>query len=152
MKQLQVDVLGWLHNNKPLSEDDNGEYEPRIMLSVNVDNGKAVTRIGLLDQDSERIESLKTYLTEKGYTVITISDATWFMCGKDGASMDGITVNIGTHIFTFPMSATEEEIEKTINEWLAENKPEMKAEVDVEVTTVDDHKQVKIKIKLEKEA
>jgi hypothetical protein len=150
LSKLQAEILAWVEANKSENPDAvSGEtHKRKLLIAVNVNNGKAVARIGLIDEDSEKIESLKQALIAKGYPVLTVTDATWFECGDKEASMDGLTIDIGSHVFSFPMDSTEADIEKTINDWLAVNIPEMKAEVDVKIIEENGHKKVEVVLKL----
>jgi hypothetical protein len=86
-----------------------------------------------------------------------VSDATWFS-ENGGMIEDGI--HIGLHVngsdrsFTFPDTASEEEIEAAIVSWLHENDADFPGTVDVEIESTDGpdgQKERRVEIKVETE-
>lgn len=131
---LNKAVKEWLDAH----HDGGGENKEscRAMLNVNVDNGHLTAVVALLDASRDELEDLAAWLKDvPGVPEPTITDATWFHPDGKLDPSAGLSFSIMDHQFTFPVDATESDIEQTINGWLAENKPDFKGKVDVTITT-----------------
>lgn len=100
----------------------------------------------LLKELSERLKSIP------GLPEPQIVASTWFAAqGLPLPGEDGIRIALGLngkqHMFTFPATATEAEMEQAINDWLAANAPEIHYSVDVKVTEQDGKKEVRVEIR-----
>lgn len=104
-------------------------------------------------EDANLLEELQAELaTINGLPEAKVVDATWF--AQEGLPLpgeEGIRVSLGLHgnehVFAFPATATESEIESAIMAWFAENHPDLKAQVDVTIKNDGDQREVRIEIK-----
>jgi len=148
-KKIQDALKAWEDAHKAEVEAYKAEGKCKLLISVNINNGEGQAMVGLLGGDDKALESLKVALAEvPGLPEPTISDATWFAKAGDSPELGGLVIDVHGHIFTFPESATEEEIESTINAWLAENKPGATADVEVVIEEANGERRVEIRIEM----
>jgi hypothetical protein len=90
-----------------------------------------------------------------GLPAPTRTNATWFAeVGELDPSKQGIHLGLSfreggelrPHMFYFPDTATEAEIEKTINEWLAINKPDHDFTVEVKLTQDGENRNLEVRL------
>jgi hypothetical protein len=115
----------------------------------------ALPDAGLLDQ-------LKAELaTIPGLPTPVPTDATWFTeNGLPDPDKPGINLSLNfdfdgegkSHVFYFPETATEAQIESEINGWLAANKPDFQGTVDVTLSRTDGRTELRVEIKSTKNA
>lgn len=153
LAELETAVHEWLDARRAAAPADSPETRS-VEINVNVDNGHATAMIALAGEDRETLEDLAAALAEvPGIPTPTITEATWF---HDQGMLDpngGLSFNLMDHLFSFPRTATEEEIERTINDWLAQNKPEFNGSVDVTVSrtagSADGEQKEKIEVRIQ---
>ncbi len=110
-------------------------------------------------QDDTLLDELQAELARiPGLPEPQVTDATWFSekglplpDDKDGVS---IQLNLGNseHTFTFPKSATTEEMQQAITEWLAQDNPGRQFKVKVDKTAEGDKTRIEIRIEGEQES
>jgi hypothetical protein len=149
LADLEAALKDWPRERQPAAQD--GKSECEVMVSVNIDNGHMTALVALVDADRAELEDLAEWLAEKpGVPAPQITEATWFHPGGKLDPNAGITFNIMDHQFSFPASATESEIEQTINDWLKENRPEFGGTVDVTINrsaeSADGHEDEKVEV------
>jgi len=108
--------------------------------------------------DASLVDDLKKELaTIPGLPTPQLTDATWFTeNGLPDLTQPGINISLNfddhqggskQHVFNFPDSATEQQIETEINNWLVQNEPDCK--FTVKVTLSGDEKNRKVEVSIE---
>ncbi len=122
---------------------DSASDKKTVQISVNVEASSddpgveptpvATLVISLLEEDPALLELIQAKIAEiPGAPVPVVQSALWFY-GPEGPGQGGMRFKVEDQVFNFPDSATEEEIEKTIKDWLAENRPEKEFVVDITI-------------------
>jgi hypothetical protein len=116
------------------AEAEGKDLTNKVALQVRNENGKLSMTVAVMNADAELLETIKQRLAGvSGLPTPTEQPATWFalegMVPGDG---EGLSLNLDGHFFTFSKGFTAEEVERTVNEWLATNNPGSKARVKVE--------------------
>lgn len=150
---LEQAVKDWTEARKATDASEGDSCE--VMINVNVNHGQLTAMVALAGESRDTLDDLADALAEvPGVPQPVITEATWFHAGGKLDPGAGISFSIDDHVFSFPKSATESEIEQTINEWLKENRPEFDGEVDVTITRSTDsvdgaeEERIEIQIKL----
>lgn len=113
---------------------DEAAEEKTVMISVSVDassdgpdSPEVITAslvVSLMKDDPALLELIQARIAEiPGAPAATVQSAIWFH-GPEGPGQGGIRFKVEDQVFNFPKTASEEEIERTIKDWLAENRPD----------------------------
>jgi hypothetical protein len=122
---------------------------------VEQDTKRVVVMVQL--PDATLVDALKQELAGiAGLPAPQLTDATWFTeQGLPDPTQPGLTVALNLadkdgaaqpHVFNFPETATQEQIQSEINNWLAQNRPEYNFTVKVELTGDKDNRKLRVEI------
>jgi hypothetical protein len=112
---------------------------------------RAIVMVSL--PDASLIEDLKKELASiPGLPVPQVTDATWFReNGLPDPSQPGINLGINfgekQHMFNFPETATEQQIQQELDSWIRQNEPD--ADIKVKVTLTGDEKNRRLEVSIE---
>jgi|GEM_PF-2592794 len=145
LNALQDAVRAWGEQR-----DEDGAAEPvKVAISVKIENEHVQVFLGVLNSDEDWLESLKAALADvPGLPAPTVQPATWFLDPENFDPAGGLTLKVDDHHFSFPPGASEEEIEATITEWLAEQHPGTPVEVDVTIHDEGEERRLEVKVML----
>ena len=130
------------------------KHDPESTAASPAQETKHVTAIVAVQlTDASLLDELKAELAKiPGLPEPQVTDATWF--SEKGLPLpgdDAINLKLGLgnkqHAFNFPKDATEPEIEAAINEWLQQNHPDMKFDVEVKKSTEEGKTRMEIRVK-----
>ncbi|MCC7477339.1 hypothetical protein IT575_02675 [bacterium] len=127
------------------------ELTNKVAIQVRNENGKLSMSVAVMNPDAELLETIKQRLAQvPGLPAPTEQPATWFAAeGAMPGDGEGLSLNLDGHFFTFGPGFTAEEVERTVNDWLAANKPGSTARVKVERGTgPDGEERVEVRIEI----
>lgn len=145
LDELEAAVSAWGKQR----DDDSAEQPAKVAISVNIENGNMQVFLAVLDSDEDWLDSLQAALADvAGLPEPTVQPATWFTDAKNFDPAGGLTLKIEDHFFSFPPGASEEEIEATINAWMAENHPDTPVDVDVTIDEQGGKRRLEVRLLL----
>ncbi len=132
-----------------------GEEHQDKKLGINVNvanrNGELTLTLAVMNDDPEMLETLRDKIGSiSGLPAPRELPATWF--SVDGAAPGepgGLSLSVDGHFFSFGPGISSEEVERTVNDWLDQNKPGHKARVKIDRSTgADGEERVEVRIEI----
>lgn len=146
-------IKAFLDERKAAAKAAGADYSNKVSIRLMNENGKVTLVIGLANADEALMHELKGRLAAAvpGLPEPQVQDATWFSRGElDMEAQDGLTLLFNGHVFTFGEGFTAEEVERTLNDWLAQNRPGAKAKVTVEKSSGGEGEhRIEVKVEVE---
>lgn len=127
-------IRAFVDKQKEAAKAAGQDYNNKVSIRMTNRNGQLTLVVGLANADAALMQELKAALAAAVPSLPEpqVQDATWFSRGElDMNCEEGLTLLLDGHVFTFGEGFTAEEVEKTLNDWLKDNKPGAKATVTV---------------------
>lgn len=144
LHEFQVEV-------KAKASKDSQDQKLGINVNVANRNGELTLTVAVMNDDAEMLEALRDKLGSiSGLPAPRELPATWF--AADGATPGepgGLSLSVDGHFFSFGPGISSEEVERTVNDWLDQNKPGHKARVKIERSaSPDGEERVEVRIEI----
>jgi len=116
---------------------------------------RAIVMVSL--PDATLVDDLKKELASiPGLPTPELTDATWFTeKGLPDPTQPGINLSLNfgdkQHVFNFPETATEQQIQSEIDSWLKTNQPDFQNTVKVTLTGTAENRQIEVSIESKKD-